>query len=73
MSKNHLWKRVITFLALGMMAWGLSACYRDAGENVQPTSNRVELNDMPTTPPPPSEDAPMRAAGKYVRRNPASV
>ncbi len=55
MSKKHLCKRVFTFLVLGMTAWGLSACYRDAGENVQPTSNRVDLNDIvPTTAAPPT-------------------
>lgn len=54
MSKNRLWKRWVLFLALVTVGGSLSACYRDAGQNVQPTSNRVQLNDiLPTTVPPP--------------------
>lgn len=38
---------VIGLVLLALLA---SACYRDAGENVQPTSNRVDLTDLePTT------------------------
>jgi len=41
---------------LVVLTWMISACYKDAGENVQPTSNRVNVRDIasitpaPTTP-----------------------
>jgi LysM repeat protein len=37
-------------LVLTLVALGVPACYKNAGENVQPTSNRVDLSDIaPTT------------------------
>lgn len=45
--------RLIRRLALGALlvglTWALSACYKDAGDNVQPTSNRVNLSDLTPT------------------------
>ncbi|MBI5960599.1 MAG: LysM peptidoglycan-binding domain-containing protein [Chloroflexi bacterium] len=55
MLKERLIQRSALVLILFATAWGLSACYKDAGENVQPTSNRVDLNDiMPTNTIPPT-------------------
>lgn len=39
--------RLVVLLALVVLA--VSACYKDAGENVQPTSNRVDLSDIQPT------------------------
>ena len=47
-----MWKNRLTlFIVLVLIVVGLSACYKDAGENVQPTSNQVNLTDIaPPTP-----------------------
>lgn len=51
--------RLITRLAMVLvLILVLSACYKNAGENVEPTSNRVDLSDITTnTPTPPSVQA----------------
>jgi LysM repeat protein len=51
MSKEHLLNRLMLAGALALVVWGASACYKDAGENVQPTSNRVNLVDIMTMTP----------------------
>ncbi|MBN2305454.1 MAG: LysM peptidoglycan-binding domain-containing protein [Anaerolineae bacterium] len=39
-----------------LVVLGVSACYKDAGDNVQPTSNRVDIDDIqPTTAAPPTD------------------
>ena len=47
----RLWKstRIRLAVLLALVALGVSACYKDAGENVQPTSNRVDLSDIQPT------------------------
>ena len=53
MVKDRLVNRLMLILVLCLVVIGVSACYKNAGENVQPTSNRVDLNDLaPTTPAP---------------------
>lgn len=53
MVKDRLVHRLMLVLVLCLVVIGVSACYKNAGENVQPTSNRVDLNDLaPTTPAP---------------------
>ncbi len=53
MLKDRLVNRLMLVLVLCLVALGVSACYKNAGDNVQPTSNRVDLNDLvPTTPAP---------------------
>jgi LysM repeat protein len=50
--KDRLGIRLMVVLVL--VTIGLSACYKNAGENVEPTSNRVDLSDITTntaTPP----------------------
>ena len=46
LARHHLRSR----LGLGVLAlaipFGASACYKNAGENLEPTSNRVELQDL---------------------------
>jgi LysM repeat protein len=49
MRRDYLWVLLLLFVVLGA-----SACYKDAGENVQPTSNRVNLSDVVATTPAPS-------------------
>jgi LysM repeat protein len=49
MVRDHVLPRV-TLAALFVIAtWALAACYKDAGENVQPTSIRVQLSDLTPT------------------------
>ncbi len=47
-----MWRnRLLLISVLVLVVVGLSACYKDAGENVQPTSNQVNLTDIaPPTP-----------------------
>lgn len=48
-------RKSILVLMILLVTAGLTACYKDAGENVQPTSNRVDLSDIqPTTSIPPT-------------------
>jgi LysM repeat protein len=51
MSREHLPNRLMLAGVLILVTWVASACYKDAGENVQPTSNRVNLGDIMTTTP----------------------
>lgn len=42
-----MWRnRFSLIMVLVLVVTGLSACYKDAGENVQPTSNQVNLTDI---------------------------
>lgn len=41
--------RIRLVVLLALVALVVSACYKDAGENVQPTSNRVDLSDIQPT------------------------
>jgi LysM repeat protein len=41
--------RIRLVALLAVVALAISACYKDAGENVQPTSNRVDLSDIQPT------------------------
>lgn len=53
MSAKRLLSRV---LLVGALALVFTACYKDAGVNVQPTSRQVNIADMtPTTPAPPTQ------------------
>jgi len=53
MVKHRALRQMLSVSVLLFVALTASACYKDAGENVQPTSNRVDLQDLqPTTPPP---------------------
>ncbi len=53
MSAKRLWSRM---LLAGLLALAFTACYKDAGVNVQPTSRQVNIADMtPTTPAPPTQ------------------
>lgn len=47
-----MWRNRLALIGvLIFVATGLTACYRDAGENVQPTSNQVNLTDIAPLPP----------------------
>jgi len=48
MFKQDWFNRLVLAGILALVMWGASACYKDAGENVQPTSNRVNLGDIMT-------------------------
>lgn len=48
MSYSRLPARLALVLILSLVALSASACYKNAGENVQPTSNRVNLSDLET-------------------------
>lgn len=48
MNTSRLPARRALALILSLIALGTSACYKNAGENVQPTSNRVNLSDLET-------------------------
>lgn len=47
-----MWRNRLTLIiVLLLVTIGLSACYKDAGDNMQPTSNQVNLTDIaPVTP-----------------------
>ncbi len=48
-----VWQRLSVMVVVVIL--GVSACYKNAGDNVEPTSNRVDLSDIePTTAAPPS-------------------
>jgi LysM repeat protein len=48
---DRLLNRFTLIMALLLVVAGLSACYKDAGDDMEPTSNRVDLSDIaPTTP-----------------------
>jgi LysM repeat protein len=48
---ERLLKRFWLILTLIIVAVGVSACYKDAGNDMEPTSNQVNLSDIaPTTP-----------------------
>jgi LysM repeat protein len=48
---DRLLNRLALTLTLILVVAGASACYKNAGDNVEPTSNRVDLSDIaPTTP-----------------------
>jgi LysM repeat protein len=48
---DRLLNRFTLIMTLLLVAVGLSACYKDAGDDMEPTSNRVDLSDIaPTTP-----------------------
>ena len=47
MAKVQWWIRFSVMVVL--LGLGLSACYKDAGDDVQPTSNRVDLSDLQPT------------------------
>jgi LysM repeat protein len=48
---ERLLKRFWLILTLIVVVVGVSACYKDAGNNMEPTSNQVNLSDIaPTTP-----------------------
>jgi LysM repeat protein/predicted small secreted protein len=49
MSRERLLTPCRLIIVLILVALGLSACYKDAGEDVQPTSNRVNLSDIAAT------------------------
>jgi len=70
MERDHILKRMTLAALLAVLALGLAACYKDAGENVQPTSYRVDLSDLtPTrTPLPPSPTVPLPTAGPTSTR-----
>ena len=51
MSRGSTLNRLMLVGVLVLMVWSASACYKDAGENVQPTSNRVNLGDIMTMTP----------------------
>lgn len=48
MRRSHSTTRFALVLALALLTLSASACYKNAGENVQPTSNRVDLSDLQT-------------------------
>ncbi|HML21774.1 MAG TPA: LysM peptidoglycan-binding domain-containing protein [Aggregatilinea sp.] len=48
MTYSRLPARLALALVLGLFVLSASACYKNAGENVQPTSNRVDLSDLET-------------------------
>ena len=54
MFRDRLLNRLILVVGLILVSWSISACYKDAGENVQPTSNRVDLSDIAATTPAPT-------------------
>lgn len=59
MLQNRLVKRLALGAVLMAMVLVASACYKDAGEDLQPTSRQVNLTDIaPTTPAPPPTLAP---------------
>jgi LysM repeat protein len=71
MGKNRLLSRLALAGTLTFVVAAISACYKDAGENVQPTSNRVELNDIaqpsPTVMPTNADTAtPLPTAGSLI-------
>ncbi len=48
---ERLLKRFLLILTLILVVVGVSACYKDAGDDMEPTSNQVNLSDIaPTTP-----------------------
>lgn len=49
MLREQLRSRYVLVLVLLAVAMTASACYKNAGENVQPTSNRVDLEDLQVT------------------------
>jgi LysM repeat protein len=51
MVHERLLKRFLLILTLILVVVGVSACYKDAGNDMEPTSNQVNLSDIaPTTP-----------------------
>ena len=54
MSGKHVLSRVMLAGVLALVALAFTACYKDAGENMPPTSRQVTIGDItPTTPAPP--------------------
>ncbi len=48
---KHLLNRFLSIIVMALVMIGLSACYKDAGDDVEPTSGRVDVNDIaPTVP-----------------------
>jgi LysM repeat protein len=55
MLSDRLLNRITLIIILILVVVGVSACYKDAGEDVEPTSNRVDLDDIaPTMTAPPT-------------------
>ncbi len=46
MIRSRVPARLALALVLSLVTLSASACYKNAGENVQPTSNRVDLSDL---------------------------
>lgn len=46
---KSLLNRFSLILTLTLVVAGVSACYKDAGDDMEPTSNRVDLNDIAPT------------------------
>ena len=58
MSRKSEKSRVLLAGVLVLVALVFTACYKDAGENVAPTSRQVTIGDItPTTPAPPTQAA----------------
>ena len=49
MAQTQLRSRLGLFVLMILVALSASACYKNAGENLEPTSNRVELDDLTPT------------------------
>jgi len=49
MAYHHLRSRFGLVVLMMLVALSASACYKNAGENLEPTSNRVELDDLTPT------------------------
>lgn len=70
MVRDHALKRLTLAALMIVLVLGLAACYKDAGENVQPTSYRVELSDLTPTQTvlAPSPTVPLPTAGPTTTR-----
>ncbi|GAB4419635.1 MAG: hypothetical protein Kow00106_15890 [Anaerolineae bacterium] len=56
MKREHVAVRILLPAVLVAVALGLAACYKDAGEDLAPTSRQVNVLDItPTTPAPPTQ------------------